>query len=152
MIQYVTGDATTPIGSGCKIIAHITNNQGGWGGDSGFVRALSRKWKMPEQVYRYNEIDHVLGCNQYVEVEPDLWVANMCAQDGYRSQKKPVAVNYYALAVCLEKLSARALAYRASVHCPRIGCGLGGGDWPTVAEILERVLVANGVPVTVYDF
>lgn len=40
-IHYVTGDATEPIGEGEKIIAHICNDQGGWG--AGFVLALSKK-------------------------------------------------------------------------------------------------------------
>ena len=30
-ITYTKGDATSPRGSGVKIIAHICNDQGGWG-------------------------------------------------------------------------------------------------------------------------
>lgn len=46
-ILYIKGDATAPIGSGVKVITHICNDIGGWG--KGFVLALSKKWKMPEE-------------------------------------------------------------------------------------------------------
>lgn len=149
MITYVKGDATDPVGDGPKIIAHITNNRGGWG--SGFVVALSRRWKMPENVYRLNKLDHVLGCNQYMEVATDLWVANMCAQDGFTSPARVTVVDYEALGVCLKSLARKALAHGLSVHCPRIGCGLGGGDWSQVEQLLNEYVVSNGINVTVYD-
>jgi O-acetyl-ADP-ribose deacetylase (regulator of RNase III) len=38
----------------------------------------------------------------------------------------------------------------ASVHMPRIGCGLAGGKWSEVEPILERVFVATEV--YIYDF
>ncbi len=49
-IEYVSGDATRPVGDGCKVIVHICNDRGGWG--KGFVLALSKRWKQPEAAYR----------------------------------------------------------------------------------------------------
>ena len=49
-IQYIKGDATQPTGNGNKIIVHVCNDIGGWG--KGFVMALSKRWKAPEQEYR----------------------------------------------------------------------------------------------------
>lgn len=146
MIRYVTGDATTPIGKGTKIIAHVTNDQGGWG--RGFVVALTRKWREPEREYRTHPEQRILGSNQYIKVEPEIWVANMCAQSGYSSKSKP-ALNYPALERCLELLAAQAAYLKASVHCPRIGCGLGGGDWSTVASMINEWLPK--ISVTVYE-
>lgn len=40
----------------------------------------------------------------------------------------------------------------ASVHMPRIGCGLAGGKWSRIEPLIERRLAGRGVPVTVYDF
>ena len=39
-----------------------------------------------------------------------------------------------------------------SIHMPRIGCGLAGGDWKTIENIIQRTFVdiAN-VDVYVYD-
>lgn len=146
-MRYVTGDATTPIGDDRKIIAHVTNNSGGWG--AGFVKAISRKWSAPERTFRAHK--QVLGFCEYIPVERDLWVANMCAQAGYATPARPVALDYQALGMCLDSLAWCAIDLGASVHCPRIGCGLGGGRWETVEALLTQRLVANGVPVTVYD-
>jgi O-acetyl-ADP-ribose deacetylase (regulator of RNase III) len=34
---------------------------------------------------------------------------------------------------------------------PRIGAGLAGGDWATIAQIIQDELCAHDVNVTVYD-
>ena len=39
----------------------------------------------------------------------------------------------------------------ASVHMPRIGCGLAGGKWERIEPLIERTLLARAVPTTVYD-
>ncbi|RAJ47078.1 hypothetical protein K353_00279 [Kitasatospora sp. SolWspMP-SS2h] len=39
----------------------------------------------------------------------------------------------------------------ASVHMPRIGCGLAGGRWERIEPLVTDRLTARGVPVTVYD-
>ena len=162
-INYVVGDATRPQGDGPKIIAHIVNDRGGWG--RGFVVALSRRWREPELAYR--DWMHVptnlswcqgdglprLGNVQYVDVAEDLCVANMMAQCGIRSGPgAPRAVDYEALRECLGRVGAEAQARGASVHMPRIGCGLGGGDWDVIEEAIELLLVDMGkLTVTVYD-
>ncbi|MFE3494555.1 hypothetical protein [Streptomyces sp. NPDC059175] len=45
----------------------------------------------------------------------------------------------------------KALELGASVHMPRIGCGLAGGRWSRVEPLVVERLVARGVAVTVYD-
>lgn len=148
MIHYVVGDATQPQGDGPKIIAHIVNTSGGWG--RGFVVALSRRWAEPENLYRrwHKELTFVLGSVQLVKVAPDLAVANMLAQRGYALPGKP-AVVYDALRSCLEKVAMRAVALGATVHMPRIGCGLAGGKWEEVEPILGETM--KGIEVFVYD-
>jgi O-acetyl-ADP-ribose deacetylase (regulator of RNase III) len=46
----------------------------------------------------------------------------------------------------------KAKELNASVHMPRIGCGLAGGEWSKVEPIIIETLCKNGVEVTVYDF
>jgi O-acetyl-ADP-ribose deacetylase (regulator of RNase III) len=150
VIQYVTGDATAPIGWGPKLIAHVTNSAGGWG--KGFVRALSRKWPEPERRYRERPEDHKLGLTQFVSIRDDLVVANMCAQNGYASPARPVAIDYSALETCLTYVADFASTCGMTVHMPRIGCGLGGGHWFIVEGIITRALIHEGIRVTVYDF
>lgn len=155
--RYVIGDATRPQGGGPKIIAHICNDLGRWG--AGFVLAVSARWLDPVEAYRewhHNRADDethpfALGEVQLVEVDADLWVANMIGQQGVRTNSNPVPIRYSAVVHCLKKLAVYAKDLAATVHMPRIGCGLAGGTWPIIAEIIKEELCDRGVPVTVYD-
>jgi hypothetical protein len=60
-------------------------------------------------------------------------------------------VRYEAIDAGLALLADKALELEASVHMPRIGCGLAGGKWSRVEPLISERLVARGVPVTVYD-
>ena len=155
-IQHKTGDATWPVGDDPKIICHVCNDVGAWG--AGFVVALSKRWKLPEQKYRAwhaggsDEGAFELGEVQFGAVEPDTTVANMIGQRGIRRGSKGTPpVRYEAIRAGLGKVAAFALANSASIHMPRIGAGLGGGDWSTVGVIVEDELCRRSVSVTVYD-
>lgn len=151
MITYIQGDATSPQAKGPKIIAHVCNDRGGWG--KGFVLALSKRWAQPEQSYRkwYHSRDgFALGAIQLVQVRPDISVANMVAQWGYKTGSKGPPIRYEALRRCLERLAVEAEARKASVHMPRIGCGLAGGSWDLVCPIVEETLQDHAV--YVYDY
>ncbi|MEV5596486.1 macro domain-containing protein [Streptomyces sp. NPDC052496] len=154
-IAYVQGDATAPRGKGPKVIAHVCNDLGGWG--KGFVLALSRRWPEPERAYRrwHRERagnDFGLGAVQLVQVERLAWVANMVGQHGMRTGSKGVPVRYEAIDAALEKVADQAIELGASVHMPRIGCGLAGGRWERVEPMVEARLADRGIPVTVYDY
>jgi O-acetyl-ADP-ribose deacetylase (regulator of RNase III) len=149
VIRYVCGDATRPNGTGPKVLCHICNDRGGWG--KGFVLAVSKRWPEPEQVYRHR-LQYDLGTVQFVLVEPDLTVANMTAQHGYRATKAGPPIRYDALRECLAIVGHRARARDESVHMPRIGTGLAGGSWDRVELIIRDTLVAIGVNVTVYNW
>ena len=153
-IKYLKGDATCPIGDGKKIIVHICNNKGIWG--AGFVLAISKKWKNPERYYRASfnaSTPPQLGDIQILEVDyENIYVINMIAQDGFVSLNKPVAVSYKHLQKCLAEVSEIAFVNDASVHMPRIGCGIGGGDWAEVERIIKDTLCKNDIDVFVYDF
>jgi O-acetyl-ADP-ribose deacetylase (regulator of RNase III) len=145
VIRYIIGDATRPVGDGPKIIAHVCNNKKAWG--AGFVIAISRRWPQPERAYRAL-IDPKLTVVQLVRVETDIVVANMIAQDGFGEGDMP-PIRYEALESCLMKVGIEAERTDASVHMPRIGCGLAGGSWGRVSAILESTLA--GINVVVYD-
>lgn len=153
-IEYVRGDATTPLGKGPKVIAHVCNDLGGWG--KGFVLAVSRRWSEPEAAYRrwHRERagnDFGLGAVQVVQVERLVWVANMVGQRGIRTGSKGVPVRYEAIDTALGTLADRAAELGASVHMPRIGCGLAGGRWERVEPLVAARLTGKGIAVTVYD-
>ncbi|MER6537409.1 macro domain-containing protein [Streptomyces sp900105755] len=153
-ITYVRGDATTPSGKGVKVIAHVCNDLGGWG--KGFVLAVSRRWPEPEKAYRAWHRDRAnndfgLGAVQLVQVERYIWVANMIGQRGTRTGSKGVPVRYEAIDTALAELADEVLDRGASVHMPRIGCGLAGGKWSRIEPVINERLVARRIPVTVYD-
>ncbi|QQM39565.1 macro domain-containing protein [Streptomyces liliifuscus] len=153
-ITYVRGDATTPLGKGVKLIAHVCNDVGGWG--KGFVLALSNRWPEPEAAYRrwHRERagnDFALGATQFVKVDRYVWVANMIGQRGTKTGSKGVPVRYEAIDTALAPLADKALELGASVHMPRIGCGLAGGKWSRVEPLITERLIAKGIKVTVYD-
>ncbi len=150
MITYVTGDATEPVKKPA-LIMHVCNDIGGWG--RGFVMALSKRWRHPESSYRAMPI-HVLGAVDYMAVEwndddgkPSIIVANMIAQHGTRPFEGTPPIRYEALASCLRIVAS--IAGEASIHCPRIGCGLAGGSWSVVEPLIEFYLKDREV--YVYD-
>ncbi|MEQ8790858.1 MAG: macro domain-containing protein [Pirellulaceae bacterium] len=154
-LHYTTGDATAPQGPGQKVIAHVCNDNGGWG--KGFVLAVSKRWKEPERRYRAwhagaDDQPFGLGEVQFVEVESGLWIANMIGQHGTRPKGGNPPVRYEAIEAGLRRIAEFAKQQGASVHMPRIGCGLAGGKWEQIEPIIERTLVAAGLGVTVYDF
>lgn len=152
-ITYVEGDATEPQGEGEKIIAHICNDAGSWG--AGFVLAVGKRWPRAELAYRRlaanPKVGLRLGFVQFVSFNNDITVANMIAQHGFGDEHGP-PIRYQAVEDCLISVMRHALVINASVHMPRIGCGLAGGEWAEIEPIIRRILIANDVDVVVYDF
>lgn len=153
-INYIKGDATNPLINGNKIIVHVCNDIGGWG--KGFVMAISKRWKKPETAYRAwykSQIDFRLGEVQFVQVDADLWVANLIGQHKINKDEYGNApIRYEAIHSGLQKVSAFAKEKTASVHMPRIGCGLAGGTWDKIEPLIIQSLSKDSVLVTVYDF
>jgi len=61
-------------------------------------------------------------------------------------------IRYEAIAEGLQKIAEFAAVNQASVHMPRIGCGLAGGRWDKIEPLILRSLTAENVAVHVYDF
>jgi O-acetyl-ADP-ribose deacetylase (regulator of RNase III) len=160
MINYLTGDATEPKVDGNKIIAHICNDVGGWG--RGFVLSLTQRYPAAEAAYRnwaqgnpnpnpnIPDVVFRLGEVQIVRVTSDILVANMIAQHGITTKNEIPPIRYEALGVCLNSVATISKKIGASIHMPRIGCGLAGGKWKYIEPILEQYL--KDIPTYVYDF
>ena len=154
-INYVKGDATSPHTSGNAVIVHVCNDLGKWG--RGFVLAISNRWKEPERQYKawfQTKPKPTLGEVQFVEVSESLVVANIIGQHGIRSprnQTAPAPIRYDAVRYGLSQVANYALANSASVHMPRIGCGLAGGAWKEIEPIISDCLLSMKVEVFVYD-
>ena len=154
-ITFIKGDATCPEAKGTKFICHICNGIGGWG--KGFVLAISKRWEEPEAVYRAwyanrKSNNFSLGAVQFVQVEPWIWIANLVAQRGVKKGSNGPPIRYDALRECLAKVAEKATERTASIHMPRMGCGLAGGKWELIEPIIVETLCTRGLSVTVYDF
>ncbi|MFC3834320.1 Appr-1-p processing protein [Deinococcus rufus] len=157
MIQYVTGDATRPTGDGPKILVHVCNDVGAWG--RGFVVSLSKRWKEPERAFRRwaageTSQPYALGEVQFVPVAADVTVANVIGQHDIARKNRPTdvpPVRYDAIRTGLARVRGEARRLGASVHMPRIGAGVAGGEWAVIEPIIEAELATHGVTVTVYD-
>jgi O-acetyl-ADP-ribose deacetylase (regulator of RNase III) len=152
-IRYVEADATRPQGTGPAIIAHGCNDGGHWG--AGFSGAVSDRWPEPERYYRgwagVNKPEPLrLGAMQMVIVEDDLWVANMITQHGISGivTRDIPPIRYEAVDEALTELARHASDLGASVHMPRIGAGLAGGQWDEIEPLVVNRLA--DIDVTVY--
>lgn len=151
-ITYLIGDATRPVGSGLKIVAHCCNDEGAWG--AGFVLALSARWKKPERDYRAQRAfgGWRLGDVQFVAVKDDIVVANIIGQHGTGWLGGIPPIRYDAIREGFNRIEASNVESEAfSVHMPRLGCGLAGGDWKQIERLIVETLCARDVPVFVYD-
>jgi Zn-dependent peptidase ImmA (M78 family)/O-acetyl-ADP-ribose deacetylase (regulator of RNase III) len=152
-IVYVKGDATQPRGSGPRIVAHIVNDKAlSWG--FGFARAIASKWPQAQATFRervFKDKSAIrLGNTFNTEVGSKLWTFQMVSQHGY-GPGSTTRIRYGALKSCLDDLLRFAMERQASVHMPRIGVGYGGGSWGLIERLIDEVLCAHGVEVTVYD-
>lgn len=154
-ITYVTGDATLPQSANTTIICHSCNNLGVWG--AGFVVPLGQKY--PESKEKYlswasSRISGVtpfsLGEVQFVKINPKLWVANLIGQKGV-GFRNGIPLRYDALHDGFVKVADFAVTQSAEVVMPRIGCGLGGGDWDIVEKLIKQTFLRKEVSVIICD-
>lgn len=131
----------------CRLIAHGVNCMGGFG--SGVAGQIARLYPFVREEYlrKFKEDGWKLGDVQFVDLlngvdhEAYQWrefttIANCATQFSYGRSGKHV--NYAALGVCLDKLMLYAKDNNVSLAIPKIGCGLGGGDWRDVSSIIEE--------------
>ena len=75
----------------------------------------------------------------------------MIGQHGIRTLQDMPPIRYDAVETALKTVGEKAQMENASVHLPRIGCGLAGGKWSEIEPLIERQICALNVPVFVYD-
>lgn len=135
-----------------NIIVHGCNNVGTWG--AGFVLELSKRSRTPERAYKhwhetYRIPKLALGDVQVVEFVPEanLLVCNMITQT-----LQPGIRNVRYSAIHLGFVNLRQMFPSAVLHMPRIGCGLGGGEWDTVEKFIREAHETVALPrIFVYD-
>ena len=135
------------------IICHQVNCKGIMG--AGLAKQIATKWPYVEAMYQdfvhFNKVRYTnpLGNCYITQVisfgdNYKVWVANLFGQDDFGNGRQ---TNYHALEHALCGLS-DLMRYNNDikdlkdfpVYIPKmIGCGLGGGDWNIVYQIIESI-------------
>lgn len=130
------------------IIVHQVNAQGVMG--SGVAKAIKDKWPEVYKEYRLQYIEGRLNLGSMhlvpIHYKPPrgLKVCNLVGQEFYGTNKQHT--DYYALRLGLRQLREymdQHYMLSSDIHHPLIGCGLGGGNWYTVKQIIEEEIGPN---------
>lgn len=166
-LKIVTGDATQPQieNNEVTIIPHVCNNKNCFG--AGFVLALDKKWKQPKQVYRelfkdYPDEQSILGTCQLIQVESNIFVLNMIAQDGIGRKGEPERpLRYVSLTKCMVKALYEIQkkiengqikqGIKISFSAPMFGSGLAKGNFNYIKELIQEIWIDKGYDVTIYQ-
>ena len=127
-----------------NIIVQSINHKGIMG--AGLAKEI--KLAYPDIELQYKEICKTISferCRRanpvyWYQVSKDKFIASVFGQDGFGRDKR--YTDYYALANGFEeiRLMAESRVYLYSVAIPyKIGCGLGGGNWEFVKDIISDV-------------
>lgn len=149
--KKVNGDATKPRGSGSKTVVQVVNTIGAMG--AGFGKAVSKKWPKAESELKElkKEDDGLyLGRVNLVEVEDDIEIFQIVAQQGIKNKLKSSLIDYQALRQGLQMLADHAIQTKKSIHMPPIGSGFAGGNWKLIEGMIYDELVTAGLEVTIY--
>lgn len=119
--------------SGINIIAHCANCQNVMG--AGIAAQIKRKYPQAFQVDSEYEGDK-LGDLSIAIVSPDTYVVNLYGQERFGKGRQ---VNYEAIYTSLNQLFLFASSREnAVVGLPKfMGCGLAGGSWPIVYQMIK---------------
>ena len=166
-INYVVGNAIEPIGDSNKLVVHCCNALGFMG--AGIAAAIRQKW--PHVYKDYSKFckkseDYpscLLGEVQFVKAEDGIVIANIIGQNDCGptiiGDVSIPPVDYRALEVGFAKIKKSIIegqrkspdAKVVTIHMPRIGCGLAGGEWGFIELILDSVFGNTNWEITVYD-
>lgn len=120
-------------------ICHQVNCKGVMG--AGLAKQIKEKW---DTVFRdYNTLciyeENLLGSIGVSKVMDNVYVINMFAQDGYGRDK--CYTDYKAFESCLLKIASQADREKDIIRFPyKIGCGLAGGDWNIIQQLIYKHL------------
>lgn len=129
-----------------KIIVHGCNAQGKM--NSGVAKAIREKWPGAFGVYAkvHQQFGLELGSVLWYESPEEKLIGNAITQEFYGSDGKKY-VNYDATAAALQSINDVAIELGCDIAMPKIGAGLGGGNWTIIENIIETTCTR---PVTVY--
>lgn len=146
MIRYIKGDLFE---TDAPIIVHGCNCQGVM--CSGVAKQVKEKYPEAYNVYKETETDIglELGDAHLIETNGKIFI-NLLTQEFYGRDENTVYVDYDAVWSALKLIPTLLEEYGfKTIAMPKIGCGLGNGDWNIVSKIIEEEL--SDFEVLVYE-
>jgi hypothetical protein len=169
-ISYVSGDIFDNINyyisaenNGSSIvIPHVCNNINLFG--AGFAGAVAKHYPVVKENYHLLGsafLKNNLGHTQFIEVCRDktyghkLIFANMIAQNSIISKNNNRPLNYLALAKSMVNVNKYIKSNfdndsKVQIHAPKFGCGLAGGNWNFIENLIEDIW--TDIDVTIYTY
>lgn len=151
-LTYTKGNV---INASEPIIAHGCNAQGVMG--SGVAKAV--KWRFPNafECYRRQMKEDGLEVGQVIYAPCEGKIIANCITQKYYGRDGRRYLDYEALCKCMRSLDAFTASMRINnnkneviaVAMPRIGAGLGGGDWSKVEAII--LAESHNFEAVIYD-
>ena len=136
VLEFVQGNVLEPRPFPPEIICQLTNDKAvRWGG--GVSKQSAKRYPAAEAEYS-EWIKSVpkarrLGEVHFARIADDRTIASIVAQEGFGPTDVP-RIRYQALDKGLIQLAQYARTIDASVHMPRIGTGVAGGEWPLIED------------------
>lgn len=146
-IVYRKGDL---LQTTCLAIAHGCNAQGVMG--RGVAKVIKSKYPKAFLKYRTAHEKYGLKLGEVISVIESGKLILNCITQEYYGKLSSVYVDYPAIRLCMREVNIKvAYFYQIestspntidwmSVAFPKIGSGLGGGDWSVISDIIEEEL------------
>lgn len=124
------------------LLVHGCNAQGVMG--SGVAKAIRDTYPIAYQLYRKQYEEKGLRVGQVIWAkisdEPRLAIANAITQEFFGRDPGVRYVDYDGVQAAFQRVGKVARDTGLSVHYPRIGAGLGNGDWSVISGIIDEAL------------
>lgn len=120
-----------------NIILHGCNSQGVMG--TGVAKLIREKYPSAYTTYLAGYME--LGTVTYAVQDDGKVIMNAVTQEFYGRQKDRVYVSYQAIEDALQRINWWASHSKDKslvIAMPKIGAGLGGGDWEVIEGIIEK--------------
>lgn len=119
-----------------NMIAHGCNNRGVMG--AGVAREIRNKFPGAYQTYKDYYKLHGLELGTIIPWRDEKYIMNCITQDGFGKDGKKY-VSYDAIRKCMRQINkSRYHDAGQEIALPKIGAGLGGGDWKVISKIIEE--------------
>jgi len=128
----------------CNLIVHQVNCKGVMA--SGIAKEIRNNYPIVYQEYisflKRNKRVEYLGKIQVVPVNKYRSVVNFYSQYNYGRVNGMIYTNYAAFKLCLKRIRKYMLdkSFKEIAFPYNIGCGLGGGDWSIISEMIADIL------------